>query len=166
MLTATDRDAGSGFDFAALRAREFARLDRHGLAYLDYAATALYGTSQLRAHHALLARGVFGNPHSESEPSRRSSQLIEHAREQVLAWFGVDAGSHAVVFTHNASAASKLVAESYARSRCDHRVRDRVARFDRHLPRREVGTVRLSLGLANNDRDIDRACAAIRRSIA
>jgi selenocysteine lyase/cysteine desulfurase len=112
VLTAT-RDADADFDFAALRTREFARLDRHGLAYLDYAATALYGASQLRAHHALLARELFGNPHSESEPSRRSSQLIDHAREQVLAWFGVDAVSHAVIFTHNASAASKLVAESY-----------------------------------------------------
>jgi len=114
VLIATHRDADSDFDFGALRAREFARHDRHDLAYLDYAATALYSTSQLRAHHALLARGLFGNPHSESEPSRQSSQLIEHAREQVLAWFGVDAASHAVVFTHNASAASKLVGESYA----------------------------------------------------
>jgi selenocysteine lyase/cysteine desulfurase len=103
----------ASFDFAALRAREFARLDQHGLAYLDYAATALYGASQLRAHHALLARGVFGNPHSESAPSRASSTLIDGARDRVLAWFGVDASTHAVVFAHNASAASKLVAESY-----------------------------------------------------
>jgi selenocysteine lyase/cysteine desulfurase len=100
-------------DFAALRAREFGRLDRHGLAYLDYAATALYGASQLRAHHALLARGVFGNPHSESVPSRTSSRLIDDARDRVLAWLGVDASTHAVVFAHNTSAASKLVAESY-----------------------------------------------------
>ena len=67
-------------DFTALRAREFARLDAHGLAYLDYAATALYGTSQLSAHHTALANGVFGNPHSESTPSRRSTAVIERAR--------------------------------------------------------------------------------------
>jgi len=101
------------FDFAALRAREFARLDRHGHAYLDYAATALYGASQLRAHHALLADGVFGNPHSESTPSRASAAVIDRARRDVLAWFGVDSTTHTVCFTANASAAIKLVAESY-----------------------------------------------------
>jgi selenocysteine lyase/cysteine desulfurase len=101
------------FDFAALRAREFARLDRHDHAYLDYAATALYGASQLRAHHALLADGVFGNPHSESLPSRASSAVIERAREGVLAWFGVDTATHTACFTANASAAIKLVAEGY-----------------------------------------------------
>jgi selenocysteine lyase/cysteine desulfurase len=101
------------FDFAALRAREFARLDASGLAYLDYAATALYGASQLRAHHAVLAGGVLGNPHSESEPARASTEWIERARRQVLTWFDVDETTHAVCFTANASAAAKLVAESY-----------------------------------------------------
>jgi selenocysteine lyase/cysteine desulfurase len=101
------------FDFAALRAREFARLDTHRHAYLDYAATALYGASQLRAHHALLADSVLGNPHSESAPSRESTAVIERARRQVLGWFDVDDSTHEVCFTANASAAIKLVAESY-----------------------------------------------------
>jgi selenocysteine lyase/cysteine desulfurase len=111
----TDAPASTaaGFDFEALRAREFARLDAHGHAYLDYAATALYGASQLRAHHALLADGVFGNPHSESAPSRTSTAAIDRARRQVLAWFDVDEATHDVCFTANASAAIKLVAESY-----------------------------------------------------
>ena len=34
--------AADTFDFAALRATEFARLDAAGIAYLDYAASALY----------------------------------------------------------------------------------------------------------------------------
>lgn len=99
--------------FAALRAREFARLDARRLAYLDHAATALYGASQLRAHHALLAGGVLGNPHSESAPSRDSSAWIDDARRRVLAWFDVDGSTHDVCFTANASAATRLVAESY-----------------------------------------------------
>jgi selenocysteine lyase/cysteine desulfurase len=103
----------AAIDFAKLRAREFARLDAHGHAYLDYAATALYGASQLRAHHALLADGVFGNPHSESAPSRASTAVIDQARRQVLAWFDVDEATHDVCFTANASAAIKLVGESY-----------------------------------------------------
>jgi selenocysteine lyase/cysteine desulfurase len=113
MLNAPSRVAPADFDFAVLRAREFARLDAQGHAYLDYAATALYGASQLRAHHALLADGVFGNPHSESAASRASAQAIERARRQVLDWFDVDASTHEVCFTGNASAAVKLVAESY-----------------------------------------------------
>jgi selenocysteine lyase/cysteine desulfurase len=100
-------------ELAALRAREFARLDARGLAYLDYAATALYGASQLRAHHAMLAAGVFGNPHSESGPSRAAAAAIERARRQVLAWFDVTDATHDACFTANASAAIKLVAESY-----------------------------------------------------
>ena len=115
MLSDAARTAVSdgGYDFAALRAREFARLDAQGHAYLDYAATALYGASQLRAHHARLADSVLGNPHSESRPSRTAGALIELARHQVLAWFDVDESTHDVCFTANASAALKLVAESY-----------------------------------------------------
>src|SRR5262245_35799629 len=55
---------------AELRRTEFTRLDDTGVAYLDYGGAALYGESQIRAHAALLARGVFGNPHSEHGASR------------------------------------------------------------------------------------------------
>jgi len=48
--------------------------------YLDYAGAALYGSSQLRDYQALLASGVFGNPHSEHRPSRESTHAIEAAR--------------------------------------------------------------------------------------
>jgi selenocysteine lyase/cysteine desulfurase len=98
---------------AELRTREFGRLDREGLAYLDYTGSALYGTSQLRAHHELLSRGVFGNPHSQNEPSRVSGSLIERARADVLAFFDADPNDYVVCFTANTSAATKLVAESY-----------------------------------------------------
>jgi len=94
-----------------LREREFARLGDH--AYLDYTGAALYGASQLRAHQALLASGVFGNPHSDSETSRASSEILENARRRVLEFFDVDESTHDVVFTANTTAAIKLVAESY-----------------------------------------------------
>ena len=98
---------------AELRTREFGRLDREGLAYLDYTGSALYAASQLKAHHELLSRGVFGNPHSENEPSRASGALIDRARTDVLAFFDADADEYVVCFTANTSAAAKLVAESY-----------------------------------------------------
>lgn len=99
--------------FEELRAREFARLDARGEAYLDYTGSALHAESQLRAHHALLSREVFGNPHSDSAPSRASTHVLDAARRQVLRFLDADERTHAVVFTANTSAALKLVAESY-----------------------------------------------------
>ena len=75
--------------FAELRAREFSRLDAKHQVYLDYTGSALYGESQLRAHHELLREGLFGNPHSEHGPSRASAAVIDAAREMVLRWFDV-----------------------------------------------------------------------------
>ena len=97
--------------FAEIRAREFARLGDH--AYLDYTGSALYGESQLLAHHALLERGLFGNPHSDSSAARASTEIVEAARRRVLRFFDVDESTHDLCFTSNTSAAIKLVAESY-----------------------------------------------------
>jgi selenocysteine lyase/cysteine desulfurase len=106
-------DAADAFDFAALRASEFARLDSAGIAYLDYAASALYGASQARAHGERLARGIFGNPHSEHLASRNSAAAQAAARAATLAYFDADPDLYDVCFTANATAAIKLVAESY-----------------------------------------------------
>lgn len=99
--------------FADVRAREFARLDQQHHAYLDYTGSALYAESQLRAHQEMLRHSVFGNPHSDSMPSRASTERIERARHRVLRHFDVDESTHDVVFVANTSAAIKLVAESY-----------------------------------------------------
>jgi len=99
--------------FEALRQREFACLDERGEVYLDYTGTGLAPSSLVEAHRAVLERGVFGNPHSSHAASRRSTALLDDAREAVLAFFGVDSSTHAVCFTANATAAVKLVAESY-----------------------------------------------------
>lgn len=111
MLTSLQPADAAFFD--DLRRREFARLDAHDCAYLDYTGSALYTASQLATHTRLLADGVFGNPHSEHSPSRDSSALIEAARCATLAYFDVDEDTHALCFVANASAAIKLVAESY-----------------------------------------------------
>jgi selenocysteine lyase/cysteine desulfurase len=99
--------------FASLRAREFQRLDAQRHAYLDYTGSALYAESQLRAHHQLLESSILGNPHSDSEASRASTDRIAAARDRVLRFFGVDGSTHALIFTANTTAAIKLVAESY-----------------------------------------------------
>ncbi|MEO7972910.1 MAG: aminotransferase class V-fold PLP-dependent enzyme, partial [Thermoanaerobaculia bacterium] len=99
--------------FAALRCREFGRLDALRLAYLDYTGSALYGATQLVRHQRLLCEGVYGNPHAESAPSRASSTFLEEARESVLAFFDVDASTHEVCFTANSSGALQRIGESF-----------------------------------------------------
>jgi selenocysteine lyase/cysteine desulfurase len=99
--------------FAALRRREFARLDAAGLAYLDYNGSALHGSTQLAQQFALLEESLFGNPHSESAPSRATTEILERERERVLRFFDVDDSTHAVCFTANATAALQLIGESY-----------------------------------------------------
>lgn len=114
MLSAARVLAADDFSFADLREREFFRLDQQQHVYLDYTGSALYADSQIRAHHELLRKGLFGNPHSEHRPSRASAEVIESARDTVLRFLDVDALTHDVVFTANTTAAIKLVAESYS----------------------------------------------------
>jgi selenocysteine lyase/cysteine desulfurase len=104
--------AASESSLASLRRAEFARLDENGVAYLDYAGAALHGRSQVRAHASRLARDVFGNPHSAHGAARASTAAIDAARRRLLAFFDADE-RYDVVFTANATAAIKLVAESY-----------------------------------------------------
>jgi selenocysteine lyase/cysteine desulfurase len=106
----TRRDAAW---FAALREREYARLDRSGEVYLDYTGSALYAESQVRTHLERLAETVLGNPHSQSVASLRSTEFIEDARRLVLAFFAADPDEYEVVFTANASAALRLVGEAF-----------------------------------------------------
>jgi selenocysteine lyase/cysteine desulfurase len=111
MLSVASIETRTFFD--ELRDREFNRLDAQHHVYLDYAGSALYGDSQLRAHHEILRGGIFGNPHSDSTPSRASTEVMDDARRRLLRFLDVDESTHDVVFTANTSAAIKLVAEAY-----------------------------------------------------
>lgn len=104
---------GEGSELDRLRDRDYSRLDETGHVYLDYTGGGLYGASQIRAHHELLASGVLGNPHSHNPTSLAATGLVEKARESVLAFFNADPEEYEVIFTANASGALKLVGESY-----------------------------------------------------
>jgi selenocysteine lyase/cysteine desulfurase len=97
-------------DLAEVRRREFSRLDEAGEVYLDYTGSALAPASSLRD---VDAHAILGNPHSAHRASLRSTALIDAARAAVLAHFGVDRSTHDICFTANATAALKLVGESY-----------------------------------------------------
>jgi len=100
-------------DIDELRERDYARLDRLGQIYLDYTGGGLYAESQLRAHQKLLARNIFGNPHSTNPTSLVSTRLIESTRRAVLEYFNASPDEYIVIFTLNASGALKLVGEAY-----------------------------------------------------
>ena len=96
-----------------LRTREYGRLDAQGHVYLDYAGGGLYGGSQVREHVDQLSAHVFGNPHSDNPTSAAATALVEEARAAVLSYFGAAPDEYTVIFTANATAALKLVGESY-----------------------------------------------------
>ncbi|HEX6641920.1 MAG TPA: aminotransferase class V-fold PLP-dependent enzyme, partial [Thermoanaerobaculia bacterium] len=108
LLSATPASA-----FARLRDVEFARLDAAGHTYLDFTGGGLYPASLIEAQRARLLGGVFGNPHSDSGASRRSTDAIKGARARVLAFFDADPSEYEVVFTSNASGAMRLVGSAF-----------------------------------------------------
>ena len=99
--------------FAELRRTEFARLDRTGQVYLDFTGGGLFAESQLREHVELLSNTVLGNPHSINPTSATSTELVERARADVLAFFGADPDEYVAIFTPNATGALRLVGEAY-----------------------------------------------------
>jgi molybdenum cofactor sulfurtransferase len=97
----------------ALRATEYARLDRDRNVFLDYTAGGVYAASQVREHAELLTNGVFGNPHSTNRASLAMTELVERARDYVLEYFNASPDEYVVCFTQNASGALRLVGEAY-----------------------------------------------------
>src|SRR6185295_8253532 len=56
---------------------------------------------------------IYGNPHADHGASRLSTEAIDNARARVLSFLDADPSAYTVCFTANATAAIKLVAESY-----------------------------------------------------
>jgi selenocysteine lyase/cysteine desulfurase len=99
--------------FDELRAREFARLDQQGIVYLDYTGSAISPASLVHQHAEFLSQTVLGNPHSENPASILATTLVDEARSEILDFFDADPAEYAVCFTANATAALRLVGESF-----------------------------------------------------
>lgn len=99
--------------FASLRQTDFARLDAASHTYLDYLGAALYPSSILDLHFTHLKTALLGNPHSSNPAATNSSVLLETTRREVLSFFNADPRQYSVIFAANATAAVKLVAESF-----------------------------------------------------
>nr|OQO20357.1 hypothetical protein B0A51_12021 [Rachicladosporium sp. CCFEE 5018] len=63
--------------------------------------------------HADMMGTLFGNPHSASQSSQQSTQMIDDTRLQLLRLFRADPEHFDVVFTANATAAVKLVMDAF-----------------------------------------------------
>src|SRR5262245_16711667 len=102
-------------DYVALvRELEFRRLDNDAHIYLDYAGAALYPDRLVREHQRLLRQRVLGNPHSTNPPALASTADASTAKSQLLRFFNADQALYDVCLTANASAALRLVGESFS----------------------------------------------------
>ncbi|PON58797.1 Glycine dehydrogenase [Trema orientale] len=98
-----------------IRATEFKRLD--GLVYLDHAGATLYSESQMEAIFTDLSTNVYGNPHSQSDSSSATSDIVREARQQVLDYCKASPKDYSCIFTSGATAALKLIGEAFPWSR-------------------------------------------------
>jgi len=97
----------------ALRSTEYSRLDEQHQVYLDYTGGSLYGESQVQEHAEILRAGVLGNPHSSNPTSVAMTDYVERTRRYLLTYFNTSPDDYVVVFTQNATAALKLIGESF-----------------------------------------------------
>jgi selenocysteine lyase/cysteine desulfurase len=113
VLTTPDDNQADDAWFTEWRRSELARVDRCGVAYLDYTGAALYPASLVRADAERLMGTVLGNPHSEHAPSKAASEDLAAAREALLAFVGASPDEYSVILTANTTGACRLVGESF-----------------------------------------------------
>ncbi len=95
------------------RDADFSRLDRAGVAYCDHAGAPPYAESLVRECASALTSTLLGNPHSAHDAAGATSAAVDAARDATLEHFNAPLGEYAVVFTSGATAAMRLLAESF-----------------------------------------------------
>ncbi|KAJ0414680.1 molybdenum cofactor sulfurase [Aspergillus carlsbadensis] len=81
--------------------------------YLDHAGTTLYAKSLIDSFSRELTSNLYGNPHSLSASSQLSLQRADDIRLKALRFFNASPDDFDLVFVANATAAIKLVADSF-----------------------------------------------------
>ncbi|KAI3456698.1 hypothetical protein Pfo_013361 [Paulownia fortunei] len=94
-----------------IRATEFKRLN--DVVYLDHAGATLYSESQMEDIFKDLSSTLYGNPHSQSNCSLTTGDIVGEARRQILSFFNASPGEYKCIFTSGATAALKLVGETF-----------------------------------------------------
>ena len=98
-------------DSDLVRAEEFARLD--GVAYCDHAGAPPYSESLVRECMTELTSKLLGNPHSSHGAASTTAAAVAAARDATLQHLNAPVGAYVVVFTSGATAALRLIAESF-----------------------------------------------------
>jgi len=97
-----------------MRATDYRRLDERGTRCTSTTPVPLSKrVAILQKHFELLRSGIFGIPTSANPTSVAMTEYVESTRRYVLSYFNAQADDYILVFTQNASAALKLVGESY-----------------------------------------------------
>ena len=83
------------------------------ITYLDHVGATQYPQSVIRSVYSDLMNSVYGNPHSRNPSSQLSSDITEQVRSRILNHFNTTSDKHTVIFTAGATAALKLLSESF-----------------------------------------------------
>ncbi|RDL36767.1 uncharacterized protein BP5553_06119 [Venustampulla echinocandica] len=84
-----------------------------GQIYLDHGGSTIYAKSLIDQFSKKMMSNLYGNPHSGSDPAHLSGQAVDQVREATLRFFGADPEHFDLVFTANATAAIKCVADNF-----------------------------------------------------
>ncbi|KAK4145467.1 putative molybdenum cofactor sulfurase [Dichotomopilus funicola] len=94
-----------------IRAEEYPHMNQG--TYLDHSGATIPAVSTLHRTTALLTTSLYGNPHSSNAPAARSGAAVDAIRLATLRFLGADPDHFDLVFTANATAAIKLVADTF-----------------------------------------------------
>ncbi|KAI1839998.1 hypothetical protein JX265_006239 [Neoarthrinium moseri] len=94
-----------------IRLKEYPHM-KHGV-YLDHSGATMYAKSAIEGFTHKMASNLYGNPHSENLPAKLSGTMVDEVRQDMLYFLGADPKHFDLVFVANATAAIKLVAESF-----------------------------------------------------
>ncbi|KAK8137812.1 hypothetical protein PG984_001192 [Apiospora sp. TS-2023a] len=98
-------------DVEAIRPLEYPHMNDS--IYLDHSGATIYAKSAVEGFTRKMLSNLYGNPHSENSPARLSGDNVDQIREKTLEFLGADPGHFDLVFVANATAAIKLVADSF-----------------------------------------------------
>lgn len=80
---------------------------------LDYSNNFLYPDSMITDIVELLSHELFGNTHSESKSSERSTDSVDDLRRDILKFLGTSISKYTVIFTYSNGQALKTFIEAF-----------------------------------------------------
>ncbi|KAI1083611.1 PLP-dependent transferase [Whalleya microplaca] len=148
---------GYNSDVEALRQKEYPHMN-DGV-YLDHSGATIYAKSTVDSFCAKMVTNLYGNPHSENFPAKLSGDVVDQVREKTLNFLGASPKEFDLVFVANATAAIKLVADSFRD--LSEKTRDRRFWYGYHKDAHTsiVGVRELTYGQSHcfaNDQEVER----------